>query len=189
MRKDLLALGLIVTFAGLIFLAFSQVAIVPEPIRNWIDVTRSVPEQPSYNMSVQGNFTIGDRLRVYFQFPFSGGLIREGAAVLANLTDPSGHIKASEVPVGSTDGQIGIMAAFPEYLANFTGTYRVKAEGLGVSLASLALQRLEIEQAEPYYPNGVFLPAGGAVFAGGLGTSILGAKISKRRRRSSKYKR
>jgi len=141
-------------------------------------------------MSVQGNLTITDKFRIYFQLGPYEGPIPEGAGVLINLTDPTGANKLFDIPAErSQGGTIGIKAPFPEDTANSTGTYRVKAQALFVSIVYLAFQKMKIEELGPQYPYGIFSPVGGAVIAGGSGIILLGAKFSKRRRRILKPKK
>jgi len=191
MRRDLLASGLILSFVGLAFMGISQMSIKHEPLQNWVTVAEAGPlQQPSYNMSVQGTLSSSDRFKVYFQLgPYSGGPIVEGAGVLVNLTDPSGYTESYDISVGlSSGGTLGIMEPFPEYIANSTGTYRANAEAFFVSIVYLAFQKMELTEIEPQYPNRGFFPVGVAIFAGGVGVVLLGAKISKRRRRFHKHK-
>lgn len=185
MRKDLLALGLIVSFVGLVSIAVSQVPVVPNPSQNWVTVPGAEVQAPesSYNMSVQGILTQGDRFRVYFQLGLPPAIFSMDATVLVNLTYPNGSTKLYDIPIGSSGGTVGIMAPFPEGTVNETGTYKANAEAYFITIIYLAFQKVEVGETEPQYPYSTFLLVGGGAFAGGIGIIVLGAKIPKRKKR------
>ena len=186
MRKDLLALGLILLFVGMASMSISQVTVTPEPIQSWVTVAESTSQEPSNNMTVQGTLTQGDRFRVYFLYGPYSGAINIDAGVLINLTDPTGYTKSFYSLVESGP-------SYPEYTANSTGTYRANALAILISITSLTFEKMEIEEKGSQHPYSIYLPVGGVIFAGGSGILLLGRKISKRRRRVGarfrKYKR
>lgn len=190
MRKGLLALGIFLCFVGLIFMAASQIIVKPEPLQNWTDVDTVSVEQPSMLLSVQGPLKQGDKFKVFFRLaPFSGQMISVDASVIINFTDPSGYTTVYDIPIGLVRGMLVLKAPPPEDVANYTGTYKADAEGIwGMSLVYLALQKMTLEEREPQYPYGTFLPIGGAIFLAGGGIFLLGAKISKRKKRLHKHK-
>lgn len=190
MRKDLLALGIFLSFLGLGFMAASQMVVKPEPVeKGWMLLKEVTLEQPSRLLSVQGPLNSGDRYRAYFTLAPVSGPISMDASVIVNITDPSGYTNSHDIPIGRQGGVLAIERPFPEGVANSSGTYKVDAEAIwGMSLTYLALQKMEIEEREPYYPYGAFLPVGGVIFLGGVGISFLGAKISKHKRRLHKRK-
>lgn len=187
-RKNLLALGLVLIFMGLVFIAVSRIVVKPEPLQKWVVVEEVEAGQSADNLFLNGHLTQGDRFRVYFSLgPVSGGRLSVDATVLINLTDPIGHVKLYEIPIMYAQGKLTTRDRFPEVVANYTGAHKVNARGIwGVSLTYLALQKMEIEEKEPQYPYIIFLPVGFAVLLGGVGTSILGVKTSKRKR--TRYK-
>jgi len=189
MRKDVIALGLVISLTGLSLIGFSQVTVRSEPVRNWITVAESKSQQPIYNMSVQSTFISGDRLKVYFELgPYSGGPVPEGAGVLVNLTDPSGYTNTFDIPVRPVGGTFAIAKSFPETVVNQTGIYRANADALFVSIIYLAFQKLELRQVEPKYPYATISLPGYVAFAGGLAVMLLGVKISKKPRHFRKQK-
>jgi len=188
MRKDLLALGLIFCFVGLVFLSFSQMVVMPAPIKSWVTVAESNSE-PTYNMSVQGSFINGSIFRVRFGLGPYSGPVPTDVFVQVNVTDPVGYTESVDVRVGRTSGgAVGIMDPFPVGTAFYTGIYRADAQAFFVSIIYLALEKEEITAVPPEYPYSGFLPVGGAVFAGGSGTLLLGARVSKPRKRLRKHK-
>jgi len=188
MRKDILALGLILFFAGLVLVATSQIAVKQEPTKSWLTVAKVEPQQPSYNMSVEGTLAQGDKFRVYFKLGRVSGPFIEGAAVLINLTDPNEYSNLYDVSIGSVEGILGILEPFPEGVANHTGTYKANAQGLAVSLSYLSLQKMKLEEKEPLYPYSTFFPAGSVICLGGVGILILSNRMSRHKRRLSKTK-
>ncbi len=194
MRKDLIALGLVITFAGLIFMAFSRVTVRPEPIRKWVSLAKYQSPQPVYNMSVQAPLTSSERFKVYFQFgPYSGGSIVEGAGVVVNVTglDVTGqsiYAKSFDIPVKLAGGLPRITVPFPEDTVNQTGTYRANAEAFFVSIIYLDFQKLELKEAQPQYPYATLSPYGYATSAVGVAVLLIGTKVSKHRRHNRKQK-
>lgn len=190
MRRDLLALGILLLFLGVVFISGSRVVVKPEPLEKWVVVEDTSAEQPTSSLFVQGRLTRGDRFRVYFELaPPSPGPFSMDATVLVNLTDPNGYVEPYYIPIERDEGgTLRLMAPFPGGVANYTGTYKVSAEAiLGVFFNYLDLQKIEIEEKEPQYPYGVLFPVGIAVLLGGVGISLLGTKISRRKR--IRYKR
>lgn len=185
MRKDLLAIGIFLIFLGLISVASSRVAIKPEPTQDWVVVEKTEVLQPTEKLSVQGDLTSGDRFRANFGLSRSTGpgIVPEVSMILVNLTDPNGEIESSQIPLDLQGGAVTPMAPFPKGIANYTGTYKVDARTIGVVLLNeVALEKMEIEEKELQYPYANLLPIGIAIFIGGFGISLLGVKLSKRKR-------
>lgn len=192
MRRDLLALGIFFLFLGVVFISGSRVAIKQKPLETWIDVDKATAtDEQTTRLSVQGNLTSEDEFRVYFELtpPPSSGFFSMDTTVLVNLTDPNGYMEPYYIPVEHDEsGMLQLMASFPEGVANYNGTYKASAEAiLGIFFRSLSLQRIELEEREGQYPYGILLPVGTVILFGGVGISILGAKISKRK--TIRYKR
>lgn len=187
MRKDLLALGTLLLFFGLVFVAISRVAIRPEPTPYWVVVEETWAQQPSDSLFVQGTLKNGDRFRANFRLAIVGAHLLPDVVILVNITDPNEHTESFEVLVPFTKG--APKYEFPEHVANFTGTYKVTAQSIlpTALLSNLALQKMEIEEEEPQYPHSDFMPVGVVVLLGGFGILFLGVKLSKRRR--TLYKR
>lgn len=188
MRKNLFVLGVSFLFLGMIFIAVSRVAVKPEPLKKWAKVGEAHGEEtPTLNLFAQGDLTRGDRFRVYFNIALlSSSVISVDASVVINLTDPNGHTETYDIPVTSQGGKAALMEPLPEDVANYTGTYKVDAWGLFVSLRYVALQRMELKEREPQYPYGNLFFVGCAVFLGGIGASYLGVKASRHKRTSLK---
>jgi len=186
-RKDLLALGIILLFLGLIFTSISREAVKPEPEGSWVPLAEAKESKaPFWNLFVEGDLKQGDKFRiVYREGMWRSELIVEGGTVYINLTDPWGHIENYEILYElSADEQLvpveGGRRLPSEFLANDTGSYKVSAEAIwGVSLTYLALVKFELKEKEPYYPNSNLFPIGVVTIFGGVGVSLLGAKISK----------
>ena len=172
----------------MIFIAVSRVSVKPEPSKRWTVVNSSRAETTNMKLFVQGNLTQGDRFKVDFRLaPLSSSVLSEAATVVINLTDPNGHLKTYGIPVVlSQEGQLGLMEPFPEGVANYTGTYRIDAWGIFVSVRYLALRRMVLEERELQYPYGNLFFVGCAIFLGGIGASYLGGKASRHRRTSLK---
>lgn len=182
MRKFLLALGLILLFLGLISMSISQVTVKQEPRKEWVPIaeSKSESEEPTYNMTVQGTLTKGDRYRVYFVWAPISGSFSIDRAVVINVTDlTTGSTKSFPIPLGSLEST----PSYPEIIANSSGPYKANALAIFASLKSLALEKQEIQKRDPQYPYSAFLPIGGVIFACGSGILLLGRKTSKRRRR------
>jgi len=184
MRRDLLALGLFLLFLGVVFISASRVTVKLEPLEKWVVVEDVRVEEPASSLVVEGHLAREDRYRVYFVLaPPSPGPFSLDTTVLVNLTDPNGYMESYYIPIEREDLMLFLKAPFPEGVANYTGTYKVRAEAiLGVFFNYLSLQKIELVEREPQYPYGTLLPVGIAILLGGVGISILGAKISKRRR-------
>lgn len=180
MRKDIVAVGIILCFVGLIFVSSSQVVVRSPRQEGWVNVAGSGRQKPTNEMSLQGNLTQGDTFRVYFTKWQDPGPIREEAGVMINLTDKNGYLIYSFYNL--------ITEPFPRLTANYTGVYKVNAQSFFVGMTSLALQKREITEPESQYPYRSFLPVGAVILAGGSGSLLLGAKLSKRRRRIHKRK-
>jgi len=174
MRKDILALGMFVMFLGLVFLCVSRIAIEQQ----WMMIpgARAEPTDPVERLSIQGDLKEGERFKVTFTLrnftPYSLEL-----GVVVNVTDPNGYSKLYEIPLSSSGtGTPLLVEPFPEDIANYTGTYKVSAEGYDVTLRSLVLQR----KGEPLYPYSFIFPVGIAIFLGGGGISLLAVKMRAR---------
>jgi hypothetical protein len=190
MKKSLLALGILLSFVGLSFMAASQIVVKPEPQTQWETVQEVSVEKPTMLLSVQGQLKEADEFKVYFQLaPLSGQVISWDASVEINFTDPGGNMTLYDIPIGLVSGNLVLKAPFPQGVANYTGTYKVDAEGIwGMYLIYLALQKMKIEETEPQHPYGIFIPVGVVVFLAGGGIFLLGAKASKHKRRLHKHK-
>lgn len=191
MRRDLLALSIFLLFLGVVFISGSRVVVKPEPLEKWVVVeeARATAEQTS-SLFVQGSLDPGDRFRVIFELaPPSPGFLSLDTTVLVNLTHPNGYTEPYYIPIERDEsGMPQLMASFPEGVANYTGTYKASAEAiLGIFFNSLSLQKMELEEREVQLPYGILLPVGIVILFGGVGISILGAKISMRKR--TRYKR
>ena len=188
MRKDLLALGTFLVFFGLVFVAFSRVAIKPEPLPRWVVVGKAEITQPSENLFVQGNLKSGDTFRVNFHLAPVGGQWLPDIVILINITDPNGHTKPYQIPIKSELGGLQPTGPLPGGVANHTGAYKVKALAIfGVLFNYLALEKIEIEEKESQYPYTNLFPVGVAILLVGFGILFLGVKLSKRKR--TLYKR
>lgn len=190
MRKSLLAFGILLSFVGLSFMAISQIVVKPEPQTEWEIVKEVSVEQSTMLLSVQGQLEEADEFKVNFQLaPFSGQVISIDASVIINVTDPTGYSTSYDIPIGLVREQLVRKASLPQDVANYTGTYKVDAEGIwGMRLIYLALQKMKIEETEPQHLYSIFLPAGVVVFLAGGGIFLLGAKASKHKRRLHKHK-
>ena len=187
MRKDLLALGISILFLGLVSVVYSRVVIKPQPKQNWVLVEETWAQPLNMSLFVQGDLEEEDRFRVYFRITPAGVFKIPDVVIRVNITDPNENTKSYYVNVPFQQGAPN--PEFSEYAANFTGTYRVTTQTIlpTVQFSYLALQKLEIEEGDPQYPNSDFLPVGVVVLLGGFGILLLGVRLAKPKR--TLYKR
>jgi len=167
----------------------SRVVVKPEPFERWVVVEDVTVEEPASSLFLQGSLTHGDKYRVYFELaPPSTGPFSMDTTVAVNLTDPNGYMEPYYIPIEREDLTLQLAAPFPEGVANYTGSYNVSAKAmLEIFLNYLSLQKIELVEREPQYPYSILLPVGIAILVGGVAISLLGAKISRRKR--IRYKR
>lgn len=192
MRKDLLALGILLLFLGVVFISGSRGVVKPDPLEKWVVVEDVTPEEPASSLFVQGILTMNDTYRVYFELaPFPSGPFSIDTFAQVNVTDPNGYMESYSIPIERDEmGLLQATESLPGGVANYTGTYEVSAEVpeiFGVNFRSLGIQKIELEERELEYPYGILLPVGSVILLGGVAISILGAKVSRRKR--IRYKR
>lgn len=185
MRRNLLALGVLLVFLGLFFLSVSRTVMKPE--LSWAIVENTRANKSTEKLSLQGYLTKGDRFQVTFgidQNSSSPFFLEPG--VYVNVTDPNGYSSFYNIDLTTDEyGYVLRLDPWPEDVANYTGSYTVAAEAFDILLKSLVLHRQV--KTEPGYPYSFLFPVGIGILLGGGGISLFGVKISKPKR--IRYKR
>jgi hypothetical protein len=163
---------------GLFLTAVSNLAVQGE--NSWIIVKEERNKNPPLTqLSLEGNLTKNDvfMVRIFLQKP--GGMIPDVAAVIVNVTDPSGNIVINnyEMPISLDyySGTAVLGEDFPGGTVNSTGCYKVDTLAIG----GIFLQRFTLEKLETTYPYKNLLPVGVVISVGGVGISLWSSKISK----------
>jgi len=186
MKKKIVAAGIILLFLGLVLLSLSGVAI-NQTAQTWTNVKEIKPEKPTRILSVEGNLTQGDKYRVYFLLSPMPDSFPIDAGVVVNVTDQQENLLTyHDIDIVREGQHLVPQQPLPRGIANYTGTYKVHAEGVfGVLLSRLSLQRLA-SQIETQYPYSAYTPVGIIVLSGGIGASLVGIRSTKRRKRKIK---
>ena len=186
MRKVLLALGVFAMLFGLVLHAVSQMSVQEQlPYETWLNVNDTEANPPVGNLSVEGNLTSGDKFRLWFSLqPSQSQVFPNSLGIKMNLTNPNGNTASYIVHVDiDEEGKIRTLDPYPEDIANYTGTYRVDGQSLGVVLIRLlVIQKSLFVEPELKYPYEALLPVGIVVFLVGVGLILWGAMSSKRKR-------
>jgi len=164
MRKGILAIGIILIFIGLALLAMSRQSTIVDKSETPLIATSQVKStEVSFSLNKSDKFFIP---------PFQAAGYQDGGIddVIVHVDNP---------PPGN---QTIILYKYTKngIIANYTGNYRIQLTGLLPGQTFTFQVRKFIEKTETQYPNSYLLPFALAFIAVGIGTSILGAKTSKR---------
>jgi hypothetical protein len=167
MRMGVLAIGLIVLFAGFVLLSVSRTS-VTKTDENLVPIATGVRDVPE----ISGvNLTKDERFVVRYS---GGGKNYNPEDLIINIYDPSGNLTTVLFQSQRQKGMI----------ANYTGSYKIQmgAPGLIDPSSPFIMMIDEIEEITySEYPNTYLHPYGLGVAAIGAGISAWGAITSKRK--------
>jgi hypothetical protein len=190
MRRNILALGILIMLLAFVLQVSSQFSVVIDPARDtWVTVNSNEANPPVLELSVSANLSKDERFRIFFSLQrISGSYLPDGFGLDMNLTDPNGAVLSFErdAEIGE-DGKIVITnlgETYPSALANVTGTYRADAQSRGgvIMVRLLTIEKSVTIPANVDYPWTILSPASIVVFVAGTCLLFLGAVSSKARR-------
>ena len=192
MRRNILALSVLLMFLALLLQAFSQMSIEVEPSRGiWTNVNSNEANPPAESLSVEANLTNSDELRIFYSLQKSSISYRpNGIGIKMNLTGPDGNVTSFIRHVDLDEMDRIVVTDFPTYptaTANQTGAYRVDGQSIGqvVLIRLLTIQKYELTESKIEYPYLILYPSSIVVFLTGgvlLCWSVLSRKGKKTRK-------
>jgi hypothetical protein len=195
MRRNLMALGILVIFLAFVVEGFSRTPVEVEAAYDtWVNVNSKEANPPEPTLSVEGNLVAGDKFRIFFQVqPSSSNVyLPDSLGIKINLSDTNGNVLHSYfVEAEYQEEKIVLLNSYPVVTANDTEIYNVVAQPTGnLLMRLLVIQKSQHVEAKVDYPFEFLSLASIIVFLVGVGFLLWGAKSSKhktlRKERSSK---